>query len=244
MEKRVEFRSSIKFCSLLGYTPTQTENHLRKAYGESSVSRSLVFKWHKRFRDGQESVADDVRPGRPRTAVSPKVIDSVKSIVHEDRRVTIGEIISALNVDISYGSVQSILTETLKMRRVCARWIPRLLKDEQKARRVDVARDFLRKVEQEGDSFLDDIITMDETWLHMFDPESKAESSVWKHTNSPPPKKARVIKSMAKVMFVIFFDRDGVILSHAVPKGTTINAKYFSDVSNTNIISTLRIASY
>lgn len=32
----------------------------------------------------------------------------------------------------------------------------------------------------EGDNFLDRIITTDRTWLHHFDPETKAMFSVWK----------------------------------------------------------------
>ena len=55
--------------------------------------------------------------------------------------------------------------------------------------------------------FLDRIITTDETWLWHFDPETKAQSSVWKTPGTPPPKKAGVNKSGGKHMFVFFMDR-------------------------------------
>jgi hypothetical protein len=113
---------------------------------------------------------------------------------------------------------------------VHARWVPRLLKQEEKERRVRDSRAFIRRAEREGDLFLERIITTDETWLWLHDPETKAQSAVWKRSGSPPPKKARVSKSGGKTMFIMFADIRGMILMHAVPKGATVNAEYFSKV--------------
>ena len=71
---------------------------------------------------------------------------------------------------------------------------------------------------------------MDETWLHYFEPEGKCQSSVWKSSSTPPPKKAKMSKSMGRIMFMVFMDRRGVILTHAVQKGETVNAAYYSKV--------------
>ena len=35
------------------------------------VSRLMVFKWHKRFRDERESIDDDERPERPWKSAMP-----------------------------------------------------------------------------------------------------------------------------------------------------------------------------
>ena len=43
--------------------------------------------------------------------------------------------------------MHQIVHEDLGMRKVCARWIPRLLTAEQKERRVEIAEDFIRKFE-------------------------------------------------------------------------------------------------
>nr|XP_034307818.1 histone-lysine N-methyltransferase SETMAR-like [Crassostrea gigas] len=75
------------------------------------------------------------------------------------------------------------------MQRVCARWVPRLLKEEEKQRRVLCSREFLRRVRSGRENFFDRIITTDETWLHYYDPEGKRASSVWKTPGTPPPKK-------------------------------------------------------
>ena len=71
---------------------------------------------------------------------------------------------------------------------------------------------------------------MDETWLHYLEPEGKRQSSIWKSSSTPPPKKAKISKSIGKIMFMVYMDRRGVILAHAVRKGETVNAAYYSKV--------------
>ena len=51
---------------------------------------------------------------------------AVKSLIEEDRRLTVSDI--STKVGVSYGSVHSILKNQLKMSKVHARWVPRLLK--------------------------------------------------------------------------------------------------------------------
>ena len=68
----------------------------------------------------------------------------------------------------------------LEYRKVCARWVPRMLTQEHKEHRMQVCQDLLNQYEAEGDSFLDRIITGDETWCHHYEPESKRQSMEWR----------------------------------------------------------------
>ena len=111
-------------------------------------------------------------------------VAAVKSLIVEDRRLTVSDI--STKVGVSYGSVHSILRNQLKMSKVHARWVPRLLKNAEKERRVQDSMSFLRQYERHGDAFLDRIITTDETWLWFYDPETKQQSSVWKRNSSHP----------------------------------------------------------
>ena len=49
---------------------------------------------------------------------------------------------------------------------------------------------------------------------------------VWKNRYSTPPKKAKVVKLMGKVMCVVFMDSSGVILVHMVPAGRTVKEAF------------------
>jgi len=71
---------------------------------------------------------------------------------------------------------------------------------------------------------------MDETWLYYYDPETKQQSMVWRHSGSPRPEKFRVQKSAGKVLASIFWDQDGILLTDYLPKGQTINAEYYSSL--------------
>ena len=52
----------------------------------------------------------------------------------------------------------------------------------------------------------------------------------WRHSGSPRPKKFRVQKSAGKFLASIFWDQDGILLIHYLPKGPTINAEYYSSL--------------
>jgi hypothetical protein len=70
-----------------------------------------------------------------------------------------------------------------------------------------LSKQFIKKVNRGGIRFLDRIITTDESWFHYYDPETKQQSSQWKNCNSPPPKKAKITKSLGKNMIILFMDR-------------------------------------
>ena len=64
-EDTLEERYAIKFCFRLGKNAaTETYGMLQTAFGASCMNRASVFEWHKRFKEGTESVRDDERCGR------------------------------------------------------------------------------------------------------------------------------------------------------------------------------------
>lgn len=117
----LEQRAVIKFCVTIGMMPRQTNECMEIASGTKNVSRSLVHKRQKRFREGREELQDDKRCGRPTETCCDANVMRVESAVTEDRWRTIREMSDMLCL--SYGSVQKILTVDLAMRRLCARWM-------------------------------------------------------------------------------------------------------------------------
>jgi hypothetical protein len=60
-DKNLEQRINIKFCVKIGKTTTETSALLTVAYCEYAIKKSSVFEWHRRFKEGRESVQDDPR---------------------------------------------------------------------------------------------------------------------------------------------------------------------------------------
>ena len=141
----------------------------------------------------------------------------VKAMIDGDRRVSVCELESSAGV--SRGTIDIILNERLKMNKVCARWLLRILTEEVRINRVAASSNFLNRANRGGDSCLDRIVTTDESMFNLFDPKTKMESSVSKRTSSPPPLKARVNKSAHQVMLIFFMTRKEILLVLEVPQG-------------------------
>jgi hypothetical protein len=67
----------------------------------------------------------------------------------------------------------------------CARWVPRMLAEDHRKKRMGAALKFLERYHRDGDKFLDHIVTGDETWVSHITPLSKRQSLEWHHPRSP-----------------------------------------------------------
>jgi hypothetical protein len=70
---KMEQRAAIKFCVKLKKTATETFEMLKNAYGEECLLRTNMFEWHKRFKEGQESLTR--RTERPSFSFHNRRID-------------------------------------------------------------------------------------------------------------------------------------------------------------------------
>ena len=96
-EDTLEERYAVKFCYKLRKNATETYGMLQTAFEASCMNQVSVFEWHKRFKEGGESVREDNRRGRSKEVRSPELIGLIKNFMDKDRRVSI-ETISTVDV--------------------------------------------------------------------------------------------------------------------------------------------------
>lgn len=221
-------RSIIFFLSKEGDKPSNIVKRLKNVFGDKAESPATIYRWIKRIHDGAETLEDEERSGRPTTIVTEKNINAVRDVVLTDRRATVQVI--AKETGISTGSVVTILHDWLEMSKLSARWVPKLLEQKQKDERVAACKALLALQQQYGDEFWTRIVTTDETWIPYFNPETKEQSKQWRRSDEGPPVKAMRTQSLGKVMITVFWDCEGIILIDYLPKGTTINAAYYSNL--------------
>ena len=77
---------------------------------------------------------DDPSSGCSAEATTGVQVAAVQRLVEEDGRVTVLQI--AEEVGISLGSVSSMLHKSLGLRKASTRWVPHMLTEEQKQKRV------------------------------------------------------------------------------------------------------------
>ncbi|XP_011874818.1 PREDICTED: putative uncharacterized protein FLJ37770 [Vollenhovia emeryi] len=220
-------RICIKFCVKNKIKCADAFRMLTVAYGEATLNQSNVYRWYKMFSEGREDVNDEERAGRPSTSITDENIDEVKKIVLANRRITVREV--AVDLNISIGSCHSIFTNDLGMRRVAAKFVPKLLTFDQKQHRINTATELLNSV-RDDPNLLQRVITGDESWVYGYDVETKAQSSQWKLPHEPRPKKARQVRSNVKVLLTVFFDCRGVVHHEFLPQGRTVNKEYYLQV--------------
>ena len=73
-EDILEERYAIKFCFKLGKNTKETYGMLQTAFQPSCMNRASVFEWHKRFKQGTESVSDDEMCGKSKEINRPELI--------------------------------------------------------------------------------------------------------------------------------------------------------------------------
>ncbi|GFT94441.1 histone-lysine N-methyltransferase SETMAR [Trichonephila clavipes] len=170
-----EIRSVIRFFTAKNVSAAEIHRQISDVYGPNAMSSSKV---HKRaFKDGRENVHDEPRSGRP-SVITDDLVKAVDEKIREDRRFTISTL--ALEFpNVGRTTLHKVVSEKLKFRKLCARWVPRLLTEEHKLKRMACALDFLDRYYKEGDQFLERIVTGDETWVSHITPESKRQSMEW-----------------------------------------------------------------
>ncbi|UYV76121.1 hypothetical protein LAZ67_13002655 [Cordylochernes scorpioides] len=220
-------RTCIKLCVKNEIKCADAFRMLTVAYGEATLDRSNVYRWYKMFSEGREDVNDEERAGRPSTSTTDEKINEVEKMILANRRITVREVAEDLNISI--GSCHSIFINDLGMRRVAAKFVPKLLNCDQKQHRMNIANEMLDSV-RDDPNLLQRVITGDEAWVYGYDVETKAQSSQWKLPPESRSKKSRQVRSNVNVLLTGFFDCRGVVHHEFLPQGRTVNKEYYLQV--------------
>jgi hypothetical protein len=126
-----------------------------------------VFKWHKRFAQGRESLEDDKHTGRPRTVRTELKNQEFATLVRANHFQTVDEITAA---GISHGTCHKILSDDLNMSRVTQHSVSRVLTQDQCDDHMSICSDLIDSADKD-ETFLNWIITGDEMWCFLYDPQ-------------------------------------------------------------------------
>ena len=126
------------------------------------------------FKRGDFSTCDAPRLGRPKTLATPVIIDQIRELILENRRIKTKSI--AEQLAISRERVGSIIHEDLDTRKLSVKWVPKCLNADQKHQWCQLSEQHLEFFRRDPNDFMLQLVTMDETLLHQYDPEMKKQS--------------------------------------------------------------------
>jgi histone-lysine N-methyltransferase SETMAR len=156
------------------------------------------------------------------------VKQQIEQQISDYRHVTVDEI--AIECNMSHAFLHYIVHGDLGYRKVCSRWDPWQLSHSHKHAWHTICQQHLDHHVREGDAFLHQIVTEDESWVYHYEQESKRQSMQWKHP---------VISGQQKIQYTafhweshvdIFWDVNGPILVHFQEKGQTLISARYSDI--------------
>lgn len=232
--ERRDFRAMIYYDYMRALSASQGYNQLCEVFGDQSPSRATVFNWFAEFKRGRGSLSDEERPGRPATAVTAENLSKVKKLIRNDRHITYEEITEELQI--GNNAVSTILHDFLGVRKVCARWIPHSLSEEQKEKRVDWCKFMLTKFKGGESKEVSKIVTGDESWIYQYDPETKQQSTVWLFRDESRPQKVKRSRSSGKQMVATFVSQSGHIATIPLQEQKTVTARWYIDICIPQVI--------
>lgn len=206
----MEQRANIKFCVKLKKTFDETFELLKQVHGDDCLPQAQAYDWFSSFLDGRESIEDDLETNLPQSSTNcNNNIERVRQILSKDPNVTCRMLAEELGV--CKDSIHVIFYESLNKRKVCSRFVPNSLTEEQKQARILHAEDII-KTARSNSNFIKNIVTGDEMLCYYY----------YDSSDEPTPKKVRLKQSSLQTILVCFYDSKGVIYKEFVPNGQNI----------------------
>ncbi len=216
----------IHFLVKEGLRQVDVVRRLHAVHGRDCLRALSIKRWFNRFKTGQDSVDNLPKSGALKKRM-PQKIAEIQNVVHRDACSSISSI--ARQVGLSYGTVQKALHKDLNSSKLSARWVPHLLMDVEKTRRVVQARASLQAMRSRVNP-IDAVVAEDESWFYTWDPESREGSRQWIAHVQPCPTKVWIEQSMPKMMLITFIDQRGPIHCEFVPAGLGIGGAVYLEV--------------
>ena len=127
-----------KIRTILEIDPKTIHEEFVTALGPSAPSCTTVTRWAKRFHEGREDVNNDSRSASSLSQFTGKTIQLVRQVINNDLHSTYHEIIAetSLSLSLSHGTIERIIHDWYKMKKVTSRWVSHQLIHEHKQQRV------------------------------------------------------------------------------------------------------------
>ena len=206
MDQKTETRSNIKCRIRLNTDSKQIFNELCGIYGPQTISMRTVFRWVKAFKAN---------------------IATVKIVVEQDARSSVKDIASCTGM--SEGSVQTILKKSIWTWERFALGGYLICSLRSKRQRFKCARELLKTCKGCNSRVISNLLTGDETRVHMFEPQRRADNKQWKRKDQKRPCIAKRTISSKKMLYAIFFNSSGPVVQVSCPSGHTVTGRFYKN---------------
>lgn len=222
-EKHIELRSVIKFLWLNHHSNQEILDYLHSTYGKDCITERNVQKHTKELREGNFSIFDKERSGRPEIT---ELDEAFSQIMEEEPYINTAEL--ARRFEKSKETIKHILRDHLHMIKVNFKWIPHQLTEGLRRRRVETAKEMLAVLENKSPAFLRNVYTEDETWVYLENPRK----SMWVLNGDQVPTCPRQTIASKKVMIAVTWSPAGILSITPLPSNQKFDRDFFFAKTN------------
>ena len=104
-----------------------------------------------------------------------------------------------------------------------------MLTEEQKTQRLKWAWELLKTYKGCNSRVIYNLLTGDETWVHMFEPQRRADNKQWKRNVQKRPCIAKRTISSKKMLYAIFFNSSGPVVQVPCPSDHTDIGRFYKN---------------
>ena len=193
---------------------------MKIAYKEKTPGEYTIFKWQKRFKEGRETLDDNLRPGRP---INYDENAEILRILEEQPFASSRYIFDMLSIPKS--TVCHKLVWQLNYRKLNFQWIPHDLSQENKNKHVEMSKDILKILEGHENNWCN-IAIGDECWIFW----ENDPSSQWLPAGAKRLLRLRKTIASKKTMFSIFFSLRGFLVVKTLPLGNKFDSQFIINI--------------
>ncbi len=184
----------------MGWTFEEIKAALQTVYLQILCDTS-IHKWIRELQAGYARIVDRPRAAKTKYGRSQRNIRAIESLIAQDRCVTIKE--KSVKSGLTTSTVQRILKKDLKLTKRCSTFVPTSLTDAHKQHRHDICNFFTRLKDQNPRVFRN-AVTMDESWIYVWDPDKRVHCMEWLWRGEPCPQTLCRTLATTKVMILTF----------------------------------------
>lgn len=218
MNEKVFIRTCLLYEFDQGNSAAEAGRNIRKVYGEEVISDPAVRKWFSRFKEGDRSLDDQPREGRP------QVLDDndLKKTVDENPFLTLRELAQM------FGSCHNTIKnrmEAIGKVNKRGRWLPHELSHNNKLTRVTICSSLLTQIQRTGSNrFWESFLTSDEKWI-LYDNTSRRNQ--WLDPKQKPVGVAKPSRFCQKAMLCVWWNIYGLVHFEVLDGKKTVDSELY-----------------